>query len=59
MYRSVDSTTTQKSLVSSVDYGIDPLADDVALHHFELHQSAILAGLMHSYQNLLAFAQRA
>jgi 8-oxo-dGTP diphosphatase len=57
MYRTVDSPTTQKSLVSRVDYGIDSLADDVALHHFELHQSTILAGLMHSYQNPLSFGQ--
>ncbi len=39
MYRTVDSPTTQKSPISGVDYGIDSLADDVALHHFELHRA--------------------
>jgi hypothetical protein len=54
MYRTVDSPTAEKGLVSRVHDGIDSLVDDVAP---ELHQGTILAGLMQSYQNLLGFAK--
>lgn len=37
MYRTVDSTTAQKSLVGRVDDGIDSLVDDIALHDLKLH----------------------